>query len=100
MQLNEGREKPAGLIAGLLNKIGFPPRGRPATATAVLYWRQKFRGELDFEVNRDFFRAMAWSDAAVASTIMLLRDSDTGELRAYNIDSNQITGSAVIGKGA
>jgi hypothetical protein len=29
---------------------------------------------------------------------MLLRDSDTGELRAYNIDSNQITGSAVIGK--
>jgi hypothetical protein len=29
---------------------------------------------------------------------MLLRDSDTGELRAYNIGSNQITGSAAIGK--
>jgi hypothetical protein len=36
--------------------------------------------------------------AHVASTIMLLRDSDTGELRAYNIDSNQTTGFAVIGK--
>jgi hypothetical protein len=63
IQLNEGREKSAGLIAGLLNKIGFPPSGRPATATAVLYWRQKFSGELDFEANRAFFRAMAWSNA-------------------------------------
>jgi hypothetical protein len=63
IQLNVGREKSASLIAGLLNKIGFPPSGRRATATAVLYWRQKFSGELDFEVNRDFFRAMAWSNA-------------------------------------
>jgi hypothetical protein len=28
---------------------------------------------------------------------MLLRDADTGELQAYNINSNQITGSAFIG---
>jgi hypothetical protein len=63
IQLNVGREKSASLIAGLLNRIGFPPSGRRATATAVLYWRQKFGGELDFEVNRDFFRSMAWSNA-------------------------------------
>src|SRR5262249_36238615 len=63
IQLKEGRENSAGLIAALLNKIGFPPSGRRATATAVLYWRQKFSRELDFEVNRDFFTAMAWSNA-------------------------------------
>ena len=64
IQLNEGREKSAGLIAALLNKIGFRPNGRRCTTiTAVLYWRQKFRGELDFEANEHFFRAMAWSNA-------------------------------------
>jgi hypothetical protein len=62
IQLNEGRDKSASEIARLLNKIGFSPNGRPATATAVLYWRQKFHDELTFEIDRDIFKAMAWSD--------------------------------------
>src|SRR5262249_30604727 len=62
IQLNEGRETSAGKVARLLNKIAFLPNRRPATAAAVLYWRKKFRGELTFEINRDVFKAMAWSD--------------------------------------
>jgi hypothetical protein len=60
IQLKEGRQQSGNLVARFLNKIGFPPTGRPASAGTVLYWRQVFsrkRG-LNYDVFKYDVRAM------------------------------------------